>query len=137
VTKQRIHNEWFRRVNVRLIKGDKYRDEALIQEILSRPDNTWTEEELRKPYTTIIGEESSRKSCPTCKDKLEDGEWVWSWGEYAYGKWRTVRHFCKHCFPDIARDLAVHREECGCDFELRSRGDVLPSWLTLEERCTA
>jgi hypothetical protein len=132
-SKQRIHREWFRRVSVRFIQGDKYRDKSLIDEILSRPGNTLTREELEQPYRSIIGEESSRKSCPSCKDKLEPNEWVWSWGEYQYRRWNTVRHFCKHCFPDIQRDLDVHRDQCGCDFELVIKDSIHPEWLTLPQ----
>jgi hypothetical protein len=76
-----------------------------------------------------------RKSCPSCKKKLGNGESIWSWGEYLYGKRRTVDYFCKECFPEIRQKLVHHAGGCGCQFELVGyQGTVLPSWLTLEER---
>jgi hypothetical protein len=73
-----------------------------------------------------------RKSCPECKEKLPRGEYIWSWGEYVNAKWRTVRRFCVQCWPDIQRDLEVHKSECGCDFQLVGyQGTTLPPWLTL------
>ena len=79
---------------------------------------------------------SHRKSCPTCKEKLLPGESIWSWGEYIFAKWRTVRYFCKCCYPEVQRDLTVHREECGCDFNLiMYGGEQQPEWLELPE-CT-
>lgn len=82
--------------------------------------------------TVLLG---NRKSCPECKQKL-NGESIWSWGEYVNAKWRTVRYFCKHCYPDIQRDLIAHRNDCGCDFELIGySGETLPDWLSLPEAC--
>ena len=73
-----------------------------------------------------------RKSCPTCKEKLLPGESIWSWGEYHNAKWYTVRRFCKCCFPDVQRDLDVHRNECGCDFNLvMYGGEQQPNWMEL------
>lgn len=133
----KTHNEYFRRVYVRTVWGMKHRDPALIEEILSRPGNSLPREYLEAPYKTIVGEESSRKSCPECKAKLEVDEWVWSWGNYVSGRWHTVRHFCKACYPSIQRDLEVHREDCGCDFNLIGyRGETLPDWLILPSRDT-
>lgn len=129
----RVHNEYFRPVYVRTLLGDKYRDEETIAMILARPDNTLTRQELEKPYTCVIGNESSRKSCPTCKAKLGDGEWVWSWGEYLNAKWNTVTHFCRACFhEEVQVRLIAHRDDCGCDFQLVGyQGATLPDWLTL------
>ena len=74
----------------------------------------------------------NRKSCPTCWNKLPPGESIWSWGEYAYAKWRTITHFCVNCYDhEVRYPLIKHREECGCDFELISRSGPLPKWLTL------
>lgn len=136
MAKQRTHNEYFRRVFVRTLYGNKHRDPQLIMEILSRPGNRYTYDELAASYRTIVGEESRRKSCPSCKERLEKDEWVWSWGEYVNAKWRTVRHFCKHCFPEVRRDLQVHRDDCGCNFNLICKDSIeCPSWLRLDYDC--
>lgn len=74
---------------------------------------------------------NNRKSCPNCKKKL-DGESIWSWGEYIYGKWRTVKYFCRNCFKtEVQNDLNSHTADCGCVVNLCGRGDVLPNWLNL------
>lgn len=74
----------------------------------------------------------NRKSCPTCKAKLEPGEWIWSWGEYRYGKFRAIRDVCKTCWPNLAADLTDHTAECGCAVELVARGASKPAWMNLE-----
>jgi len=73
-----------------------------------------------------------RKSCPHCKAKLGRGESVWSWGEYHNAKWRTVRHFCKECWGDIASRLNAHTGDCGCSVTLVVKDSIRPNWLTLE-----
>lgn len=75
-----------------------------------------------------------RKSCPSCKQKLDKGESIWSWGNYISGKWHTVLHFCKECYGEKCKqELFSHRTECGCDFELVGySGETLPEWLNLE-----
>lgn len=75
---------------------------------------------------------SNRKSCPHCKCKLGAGEWIWSWGEYLYAKWRNVRYVCKNCYPEVREMLIEHRNQCGCSFELVPKGAQLPEWLTLD-----
>lgn len=136
MSRVRQHNEWFRKVNVRYINGLRHRDPALIEEILARPGNTMTREQLEEPYNSIVGVESSRKSCPTCGEKLEKDEFIWSWGEYINAKWRTVKHFCKACFPrEVQEPLSSHTDDCGCIVNLVSRGEELPDWLTLQTPC--
>lgn len=76
----------------------------------------------------------NRKSCPTCRAKLEAGEWIWSWGEYRYGKFRAIKDVCKACWPKLAVDLNDHTAECGCAVELEARGASRPAWMNLE--CT-
>lgn len=74
-----------------------------------------------------------RKSCPNCKEKL-NSESVWAWGEYVNGKWRTVRHFCRSCFPtQVLKPLKDHAGPCGCTITLCARSGYgpLPEWLTL------
>lgn len=75
----------------------------------------------------------NRKSCPSCGDKLEPGEKVWSWGEYVRAKWRTVMHFCKHCYEkSVCAPLLAHAGPCGCKIELVAYGgERLPEWLVL------
>jgi len=75
-----------------------------------------------------------RKSCPCCKAKLQEGEHIWSWGEYLHGKWRTVKHFCKECFVEEVREpLLKHQAECGCGIAVVCTGwEMQPEWLTLE-----
>lgn len=74
-----------------------------------------------------------RKSCPSCKEKLQPGEKIWSWGEYVHGKWRTVDHFCKSCFQENVKSrLTGHSVDCGCSITLVGYGGgELPEWLTL------
>ena len=76
----------------------------------------------------------NRKSCPTCKAKLGQGESIWSWGEYVNAKWRTVTHFCSQCFEkEVKEKLCAHRGSCGCDIELQTRWEIRPDWLTIDE----
>lgn len=83
----------------------------------------------REWFRTVM---DRRMSCPRCHAKLPPGESVWSWGEYVIGKWRTVTHFCKECFPDIQKELVDHAKGCGCQFELVGyQRTSLPDWLTL------
>lgn len=141
MSKERIHNEYFRKVYVKTLHGDVTRPDELISDILDKECNqqlTPVERadlkyRLSAPYNSIIGYESRRKSCPTCKAKLPPGEWVWSWGEYINAKWNTVTHFCINCFHEECQvRLNAHREECGCTFNLVAYGgDPLPDWLTL------
>lgn len=73
-----------------------------------------------------------RKSCPCCREKLEAGESIWSWGEYRYAKWRTVKYFCKRCFvTEVQKPLLDHAGDCGCSISLISKSGKLPAWLTL------
>lgn len=58
---------------------------------------------------------------------------VYSWGEYVYGKWRTVDHVCQSCFPRVAQRLQQHKDGCGCEFKLVSYRGTLPPWIKLEE----
>ena len=85
-------------------------------------------------FTTVsLG---GRKSCPLCKAKLGPREWIWSWGEYVRGKWRTVKHFCKECYPEeVRKPLLRHTEECGCNVTIVVKHAVRPEWLELEETC--
>lgn len=73
----------------------------------------------------------NRKSCPRCSAKLL-GESIWSWGEYAIGKWRTVKHFCQRCFAEaVLKPLLGHAGDCGCTIELVGYHCSLPAWLSL------
>lgn len=78
-----------------------------------------------------------RKSCPCCGDKLQKGEFIWSWGEYVYAKWRTVKHFCKSCFAaEVQAPLQNHAGPCGCVITIVAyQGERLPAWLTLTPEC--
>ena len=73
----------------------------------------------------------NRKSCPSCHARLGDSECVWSWGEYVCGKWRTVRHFCRECWPLARAELNGHAGGCGCRIALVGYHCTLPGWLTL------
>jgi hypothetical protein len=74
---------------------------------------------------------SNRKSCPTCGTKL-NGESIWSWGEYHIGKWRTVKHFCRQCFPrEVRQPLKKHSSDCGCNITLVAKNAELPEWLSI------
>lgn len=75
----------------------------------------------------------NRKSCPTCKKKLEAGESIWSWGEYLNAKWRTILHFCKNCYEEeVKQKLQSHAAECGCNITLVYK-DPAPDWLKLDQ----
>lgn len=80
----------------------------------------------------------AKNKCPTCKDGgIRKPVEVWAWGEYQYGKWRTVKHFCSHCFAsEVVEPLLGHAGDCGCVINLVARsGYSLPSWLVLKEVC--
>ncbi len=74
----------------------------------------------------------SLKKCPSCGTRAD----VWSWGEYVRGNWRTVAHFCEHCFQTtVFGRLKAHLAKCGCSFNLICYGSgKLPDWLKLEEK---
>lgn len=77
-----------------------------------------------------------RKTCPCCRERLEPGESIWSWGQYVHGIWRTVKHFCKNCYEKGVREQLIdHADDCGCEINLVGRHGPLPEWLTLEENC--
>ena len=64
----------------------------------------------------------NRKSCPTCKAKLF-GRPIISWGEYAVGKWYTVKHFCSQCAQEqCIVPLIEHVKPCGCGIDLNWKG---------------
>lgn len=79
----------------------------------------------------------AKTSCPCGARKTQ----VYSWGEYAAGKWRTVDHFCQACFVTrVQARLAAHAAPCGCTFQLNARTGYgpLPNWLVMpEESCAA
>lgn len=73
-----------------------------------------------------------RKSCPTCKCKLEAGESIWTWGEYIRAKWRNIGHFCKHCWErEVAGRLRDHTSDCGCTVNLVMYHAIRPDWMIL------
>jgi hypothetical protein len=141
--KQREHNEYFRCVFVKTVYGMKTREPALVNEILARPSNTIDREYLETPYKTVVGYESSRKSCPTCGEKLAPGRFVYSWGEYVRAKWSTVEHFCHACVEtEVIQPLKAHDTDCGCRINIVSKyGEELPEALVNafkhEESCDA
>jgi hypothetical protein len=76
----------------------------------------------------------NRKSCPSCKAKLEAGESIWTWGQYLYGKWHNITHFCKNCVLEcVVTPLCNHVADCGCKVEFIGKGEALPRWLTFQE----
>jgi hypothetical protein len=77
-----------------------------------------------------------RKSCPHCHSQLARGEQVWSWGEYQRGKWHTVQHLCRACWPTVQEQLRHHAFQCRCAFVLVGSHTALPDWLCLEESAT-
>lgn len=77
-------------------------------------------------------ERGGRKSCPTCKAKIEPGEHIWSWGEYVRAKFRHIEDVCKNCWDALVVKLKDHAADCGCSFELEARGASRPTWLTME-----
>jgi len=136
VRKIRTHNEWFQAVKVKTLIGEVTRSPEMVEHILKHSPGM-SREILEKPYQAIIGSESSRKSCPTCKAKLESSEFIWSWGEYHNARFRSITHFCKSCFSDnVLAPMAKHTDECGCVIAFRRRGSIpMPAWLFLPETC--
>lgn len=78
-----------------------------------------------------------RKSCPTCRAKLGDGESVWVWGNYVCARWRNVAYFCRACYAvEVAQPMIEHAGPCGCVFQyVGYQGTKLPEWLTLPKEC--
>jgi hypothetical protein len=74
-----------------------------------------------------------RKSCPHCHSRLAPQEQIWSWGEYQRGKWYTVQHLCRACWPPVLERLRQHAFQCRCTFVLVGYHTALPAWLCLEE----
>lgn len=115
MAKQRTHNEYFRPVNLQAVYED-------------------ATNALGQIYRRLVGWASSRKSCPNCKAKLAPYEYVWSWGEYIHGRWFTVTHFCRECYPvEVKGKLQEHTANCGCKVQLVGKGCNLPVWLQLDE----
>ncbi len=80
-----------------------------------------------------------RKSCPHCRQRLPEGEMIWSWGEYVNARFRLIRHLCVACWPRTAKALKAHTGDCGCTVALcsASGSGPLPDWMTLNvpEEC--
>ena len=75
-----------------------------------------------------------KRSCPCGKKKVA----CFGWGEYRNARWRTIEHFCQHCFPAIVQKLIRHAASCGCSFELVARsGHMLPDWIRMPDNCSA
>lgn len=76
--------------------------------------------------------------CPSCSKPVPQTETLWSWGEYVYGKWRTVKHFCRECYvEEVQTPLMSHADDCGCKIVLNIRGvtpETCPDWLILPKR---
>ena len=71
-------------------------------------------------------------TCPCGVKKTE----VFSWGEYANGRWRTISYCCEACFTvRVVGLIEAHAGDCGCVFELRPRSGTgpLPGWIKLPE----
>jgi hypothetical protein len=69
-----------------------------------------------------------KKTCPCGQRHTQ----VYSWGEYAAGKWRTVQHFCQTCFKtEILSRLVDHASPCGCAFQFNARmgHEPLPAFI--------
>lgn len=55
---------------------------------------------------------------------------VYAWGEYCYGKWRTIKKVCANCQDGLYHQLQAHLDACGCSFEFTMyRGAEKPVWL--------
>ena|SRR6266567_2594209 len=61
---------------------------------------------------------------------------MYAWGNYIYGKWNTIEHFCAGCFETrVVERLYGHAHGCGCVFQAMPRsGHSLPTWLKLPEQ---
>lgn len=116
-------NYYFRPVCQKSINKKVTRSPEMVAQILERnPD--MNKEILEKPYEMFSHYESSRKSCPSCGCKLEEGEFVWSCGLYIRAKWNTVFHCCKNCYKDMKKQ---HMDP---SYDIKSyQGADLPEWL--------
>jgi hypothetical protein len=72
----------------------------------------------------------SEKYCRYCDRKTQ----VYSSGEYFNVRWKTVLHFCEHCYEKrVKGPLIDHAEPCGCKVVLNWKGFIpKPEWLTLD-----
>lgn len=77
----------------------------------------------------------AKTTCPCGQKKTE----VFAWGEYVYGRWRTIAHFCQCCFVRQVQDrLIIHAKSCGCAFNITARsGHSIPSWIKMPDVCKA
>lgn len=75
---------------------------------------------------------NSRKSCPTCLQKLNEQS-IYSAGEYINAKWNNIRHFCSLCFEsNLKRDCEQYKMETGKEIRFVSyQGTKIPDWLKL------
>jgi hypothetical protein len=78
-----------------------------------------------------------KAKCSTCNHVIDKDDCLWSWGEYVNAKWRTVKHFCQHCFVEqVQTPLVEHTNGCGCEVTICFKGinhNNIPDWLTLPE----
>lgn len=69
---------------------------------------------------------NNRKTCPTCKIKLEKDESIYSSGEYIRAKWRNIEFFCFNCFKEFNEKLVTLFGK----IEYKSyRGCKIPIWI--------
>lgn len=75
---------------------------------------------------------NSRKSCPTCSQKL-NGRLIYSAGEYINAKWNNIRHFCSLCFGNnLKRDCESYKANSGKEIRfIGYQSTRLPDWLSL------
>lgn len=69
---------------------------------------------------------NNRKSCPTCKTKLDEDQSIYSSGEYIRAKWRNIENFCQHCFPQLNKKLRNEFDNLGYK---GYQGCKIPSWI--------
>ena len=76
---------------------------------------------------------NNRKSCPTCKDKL-NGQNIFSVGEYQNAKWKTVEHFCRNCFSNFSIKVKAFTEKTNREVILKGyQSFSIPDWMSHKE----
>ena len=68
-----------------------------------------------------------KKTCTCGQKKVE----TYSLGEYINAKWRTIDHFCAHCFEEsVLRDVVVYQKRTGNNVRFGARsGYSIPEWI--------
>lgn len=70
---------------------------------------------------------NNRKTCPTCRNKLEKFELIYSSGEYINCKWNNIGYFCIKCFNEL--DSKLRNNFLNLEYK-NYAGTKLPEFIT-------